>query len=138
LAGAEVILLDTHALVWVDTDARKLGRQARLLIERAWARAELAISAVTFWEAALLHDKRRLRLPEPAAQWRKKLLDAGYLELALDGEMSIRAVDLTGLPVDPADRFIAATALCHGAALMTADEELLGWNHTLVRHDARR
>ena len=48
-----------------------------------------------------------------------------------------RALDLAGLPDDPADRFIVASALVHGAALMTADEKILDWRHALERHDAR-
>jgi hypothetical protein len=32
---------------------------------------------------------------------------------------------------------IVATALERGATLLTADERILGWKHTLVRHDAR-
>ena len=39
---------------------------------------------------------------------------------------------------DPADRFIAATAIAKGAALLTADTKLLKWKHTLQRHDAAR
>lgn len=34
---------------------------------------------------------------------------------------------------DPIDRLIVATALERGAALLTADEGLLGWKHTLER-----
>jgi PIN domain nuclease of toxin-antitoxin system len=44
---------------------------------------------------------------------------------------------LGGLPEDPADRFIVASALSHGAALVTADEALLRWPHALERVDAR-
>jgi PIN domain nuclease of toxin-antitoxin system len=43
---------------------------------------------------------------------------------------------LTGLPDAPADRFIAATAIVHNATLMTADDRLLGWPHTLARQNA--
>jgi PIN domain nuclease of toxin-antitoxin system len=54
------------------------------------------------------------------------------------GEVAVRAVGLGGLPNDPADRLIIATALQHGAALVTADERLLAWSYPMVRHDARR
>jgi PIN domain nuclease of toxin-antitoxin system len=39
---------------------------------------------------------------------------------------------------DPADRFVAATALVHEACLITADERRLAWRHVLERQDARR
>jgi PIN domain nuclease of toxin-antitoxin system len=46
-------------------------------------------------------------------------------------------IELSRLHDDPADRFIVATALTHGATLMTADERLLAWPHAMERHDAR-
>jgi len=40
---------------------------------------------------------------------------------------------------DPADRFIAATAIAYDASLMTADERLLTWRLTVDRRiDAER
>ena len=75
--------------------------------------------------------------PDSAAAWRLDLLQAGLTEWPLDGETAIRATGLGGLPEDPADRFIVACALTHGAALVTADEALLRWPHALERIDAR-
>jgi PIN domain nuclease of toxin-antitoxin system len=70
-------------------------------------------------------------------EWRMQLLAAGLLEFPVDGDTGIRAVSLNGLPNDPADRLIVATALNHDAALVSADEQLLRWEHPMVRHDAR-
>ena len=85
----------------------------------------------------MLHSRRRLKLPSPAKNWRDEVLAAGVREIPLDGAIAVRALDLEGLPDDPADRFIAATAILNGAALLTADEKLLGWHHKLERYDAR-
>ncbi|MBA3507549.1 MAG: type II toxin-antitoxin system VapC family toxin [Betaproteobacteria bacterium] len=131
-----MIVLDTHVLVWVAADDRKLGRKTRGLIDRRWAAGHVAVAAITFWEVALLVSRGKLELPAPVEEWRTQLLAASLIELPIDGLTGIRAVDLDGLPDDPADRFIAATALNHGAALVTADEKLLRWGHALVRHDA--
>ena len=133
-----MIVLDTHVLAWADNDERKLGRKTRLLIERLWARGEVAVCAISFWEVALLQARGRLELPVTVDEWRGQLLAAGLVELPVDGNVGIRAVSLGGLPDDPADRLIVATALHHDAGLVSADERLLGWHHTLVRHDARR
>ena len=132
-----MIVLDTHVLAWVAGEERKLGRKARSLIERLWVRGEVAVCAMSFWEAALLQARRRLELPAEAGEWRGQLLAAGLVELAVDGDAAIRAVGLGGLPSDPVDRLIVATALHHRAALMTADERLLRWQHSMARHDAR-
>jgi len=133
-----MIVLDTHVLVWADSDDRKLGRKARALIDQAWAIGKVAVPAIAFWEAGLLQARRRLDLPMSVREWRDAVLAAGAIELPLDGAIAVRALDLSGLHDDPADRFIVATALVHGAALMTADERLLDWHHTVERHDARK
>ena len=132
-----MIVLDTHVLAWVAGEERKLGRKARALIDRSWTRGEVAVCAMSFWEAALLESRGRLELPARAGEWRGELLAAGLVELAVDGDAGIRAVGLGGLPNDPIDRLIVATALRHGAALMTADERLLRWEYAMARYDAR-
>lgn len=132
-----MIVLDTNALVWVTVEDKRLGRKARALVEKTWTAGKLAVPAVAFWEIGLLEARKRLRLPAPVREWRQSLLDAGMIELPLDGLVALRSLDLTGLPDDPADRFITATALVHSAALMTADEKILNWRHALERHDAR-
>lgn len=104
---------------------------------RAWAKNSVAVSAISFWEIAVLCDRRRIRLPVPVAEWRKTLLGSGLIEWPVDGDVALRANDLATLPVDPADRFIVATALCRHADVMTADTTLLDWRHALSRHDAR-
>jgi PIN domain nuclease of toxin-antitoxin system len=130
-----VILLDTHILVWAAGNERKLGRKARTLIEKHWKNGEVAVSTLTFWEAGMLQERGRLQLVATAREWRDQLLAAGLTELPLTGPIALRALDLSGLPGDPADRFIVATALEHGTALVTADEKLLNWRHALERHD---
>jgi PIN domain nuclease of toxin-antitoxin system len=132
-----VIVLDTHVLVWAVSDDRKLGRKARAMIDAAWPAGNIAVATIVFWEIGLLHVRRRLRLPKSVREWREQVVAAGVVEFPLDGNVAVRALDFAGLHDDPADRFIAATAILHGAALMTADERLLAWRHPLERHDAR-
>jgi PIN domain nuclease of toxin-antitoxin system len=132
-----VIVLDTHVLVWARADDRRLGRKAKALLGRAWSRGEVAVCALSFWEAALLHARGRLDLPVAPHEWRGRVLADGAVELSVNGDAAVRAVGLGGLPSDPVDRLIVATALQHRAALMTADERLLAWEHALARHDAR-
>lgn len=130
-----MILLDTHILVWVISGDPKIGRKARTLIEQHWKRATVAVSAISFWEIGMLQERGRLQLTATLREWRDEVIAAGVIELPLDGAVAVRALDLSALPGDPADRFIIATALLHGAALVTADEKLLNWKHALERHD---
>lgn len=85
----------------------------------------------------MLAGKGRIEMPQQLEPWRRSLLDLGLHELALDGEIALLAGRLADLGGDPADRFIAATAVHHGAALMTADRRLLAWPRRLQRVDAR-
>ena len=134
-----MILLDTHALVWMDTDNPTLGAGARHMIQEAWEEQDLYVSPISFWECAMLLGKGRLTLRLPPLAWRASLLASGLEEGPLDGQCAVLAAQLDLPHKDPADRFIAATAIAHDATLVTADESLLRWRHkALRRHDARK
>ena len=57
-----MILLDTQVLLWLSFDYGNLGRRAHGAIDRAWARGNAAVSAITFWEVGMLHARGKLRL----------------------------------------------------------------------------
>lgn len=131
-----MILLDTHALIWLaDTG---LGKRSQRMADQALAEDRLAVSAISFWEIALLIARGRLRAVHSAAVLRQQTLDSGAIELPLTGEIVIRAADFGNFPGDPADRFIMATAIVHTAVLMTADERLLNWRHAVKRQNAKK
>ncbi len=132
-----MILLDTHALYWLATADKKLGRASRARIERALEDDGLAVSAVSFWELAMLAKKKRIEV-EGIDEMRRIALDSGLTELPLDGPTAILAAQLDSDHKDPADRFIAATALRHRATLVTADERLLAGLPGLTFQDARK
>ncbi|GIX28487.1 MAG: ribonuclease VapC [Burkholderiales bacterium] len=132
------VLLDTHAVVWYATEDARLGRRSRSIANAAASSGMLAVSAVSFWEIALLAAKKRLQLFDSPAVLRALLLDSGIHEFALTGDIALLSVELS-LHGDPADRFIAATAIVHRATLVTADQRLLGLRHRgLKRQNASR
>ena len=131
-----MILLDTHAAIWLAIDG--LGKQSQRIADKALADDRLAVSAFSFWELGMLIAKRRLRAVKSAGELRAKLLTAGIRELPLSGEIAILATELENLNGDPADRIIAATAIAHDATLMTADGNLLRWRHRLKRQNAEQ
>jgi len=132
-----VILLDTHAALWFAMDNGLLGKRSQRTIDRALEDDQLAVSVISFWEITLLIAKRRVRSIDSAAETRDFILRAGIGELPLTGEIAILAGELDSLYGDPADRFIAATAIRHDATLVTADEKLLRWRHSLRRQNAK-
>ena len=130
-------MLDTHCLVWMDQAVERMGSSARQLADEAIAMSGLAVSAISFWEVALLVRKGRLRLEQSLGVWRRDLLGRGVIELPLGGATCIAAAQLDDFHADPADRMIVATAQELGATLLTADEKILAWPGRLDRRDAR-
>ena len=123
-------------MLWMRLGQAQLGAGARLEIEQAWRSGEVCVSAISFWEVALLKDKRRIRFPEDVAIWRREQLGQGVVEIPVDGEIGIRANELADFHADPADRLIVATALVGGHQLVTADRRILAWPGALRRLDA--
>ena len=132
-----MILLDTHVLLWLTTGDTKLGRKSRAAIDKHWARQAVCVSAITFWEVGILQSRGRLILPTTATAWRESVLKDGLVEVALDGAIALRTLDFSAMSEDPADKFITASAIAKNATLLTADEKLLAWRHSLLRLDAR-
>jgi PIN domain nuclease of toxin-antitoxin system len=131
------VVLDTNALIWLLKDSDRLGRRAERRIDEAFRNSRVIVSATSFWEVAVLVAKGRIDVGKPTDQWRLEALELGIEEAPIDGEIAVRSVALSGLHADPADRFIAATAIRLNAPLVTADANLLVWKGPLVCIDAR-
>ena len=133
-----MLLLDTHALIWLVEGSVQLGRRSSRLADDALARGAIGVAAISFWEVAMLAGRRRIVLDLPTAEWRLRVLGLGVSELPLTGDIAITAAELHGLHADPADRLIVATAVATHATLLTADDRILAWRATVARRDARR
>ncbi|HVT05411.1 MAG TPA: type II toxin-antitoxin system VapC family toxin [Thermoanaerobaculia bacterium] len=138
MGGEPLILLDTHALIWLISTNSSLGRSSKESIDRAFATDQVCVSAVSFWEVAMLASKRRITLNDKVSVWRSNVLKLGIVEIPFRGDIAIAAVELPRLHGDPADRAIVATAMLHEAILYTADDRLLRWRSPLRRFDARK
>jgi len=132
-----LILPDTHTLIWYTTLNPRLGPLADRRIREAIADRDAAFSAISVWEVALLLARRRLTLDVTALQWRQNLLEAGLIEIPVDGMIAARSVNLADFHADPADRIIMATAQA-GHQLITDDRDILNWSGELDRFPARR
>lgn len=116
------LLLDTHIWLWSLLDPHKLGR--RVQHELQGVHNELWLSSISVWEATVLARKGRLRIPGNHEEWLERAI-ARFHEAAVTHEIAL-ATDQLQMHSDPADRFLAATALVLGLTLVTADEKLLG------------
>ncbi|MEA3232396.1 MAG: type II toxin-antitoxin system VapC family toxin [Thermodesulfobacteriota bacterium] len=132
-----MILLDTHALVWLDEGNKRIGRRTLDIVNEELSCGTLAVSAITFWETAMLVEKGRLDINIELSAWRKTLFESGLKEIPLNGAMGIRAGSMNNFQGDPADRMIVATALEISATLVTADKKILAWQGLTSKQDAR-
>lgn len=124
-----MVLLDTHALLWLAAGAR-LSRAAAECIEDEANGGTLLVSAVSAWEIGILVRKGRIRLDTPPRPWLEaavRSLVAGRL-LALSATAALAASDLPGtLHDDPADRLLVAVARELDIPLLTRDERILAY-----------
>ena len=130
------MVLDTHALVWLDAGSDQLGVYARKRIDQSLQESALFVSAMSFWEVAMLVDKGRLTMAISVETWRRQLLDSGLQEIPLTGDIAITSANLPDFHGDPADRIITATAILRDACLCTADKKILLWEQSFLRLDA--
>jgi PIN domain nuclease of toxin-antitoxin system len=133
-----MMLLDTHALVWLDEGNSKLGKQALSLIDQSLQLKTLFVTSISFWEIAMLVAKGRLEMQMSVALWRQSLIENGLQEIALNGNIAIQSALLKNFHGDPADRIIVATAIESTLTLCTADQQILSWEQNLLRCDTRK
>lgn len=125
MGRVEVILLDTHVVVWLAFEPKRLSRTARAEISSARGSADgLAICDVSLLELAALARKGRVRFGGTLESFLEEV-ESRFVVLPISARACARAKEFpTGYPKDPADRIIGATALVQGLSLVTADREI--------------
>ena len=118
-----VIVLDTHAWLWLYREADQLSTSASSAIARA---DRIGISAITCWEVALLAERRKIKLDRDVRLWVRQALAQERTEaLPVTVEIAVEAALLPAtFPGDPADRLNYSTARANSAQLVTKDERL--------------
>ncbi len=122
-----MIVLDTHALVWLMDGDDQLSHGARTVIEDARAAEGAFVSAITPWEISMLVDKRRIHLAMPVDDWMDFVFgEEGMVLAPLTAATGVDAGSLPGsIHGDPADRIVIATARALRCPLLTSDRRIL-------------
>lgn len=118
------ILLDTHIWLWSLLEPAYLTKQARAELEDQ--SNELWLSPISTWEVLILAEKGRIVLNMEPKSW----IEAAFLQIPLreaplTHEVAIQSRHIDLPHQDPADRFLAATAVVYDLTLLTADERLI-------------
>ena len=117
-----MIVLDTHVWIWWVSEPEKLSAEAKSAIEYAESGG---ICPISCWEISTKVAQGKLELDREVGLWVRHALARPALQLLdLTADIAVMAgqLGLAGFHGDPADRLIAATALCHGTQLVTKDQ----------------
>ena len=126
------LLLDTHIWLWYLLGEQRLSTQLQTAI--ADETTELWLSPISIWETLILAEKGRISLQPNAVTW----VDSALKTLEICEAPLIRQIAILSRQIklphqDPADRFIAATAVHYNLILATVDSNFTGasWLQTL-------
>ena len=119
-------LLDTHIWIWWLLGSDRLSARERQALDQLARDGNAYLSAMSLWEAQMLHSKGRLSLDRSFSLWLEQAASPEIVKLLLLDVDVVIAVDR--LPPefhgDPADRLIAATARVHDLVLATHDQAI--------------
>jgi PIN domain nuclease of toxin-antitoxin system len=121
------LLLDTHIWLWYLLANNRLSGELQSLI--ANPTTELWLSPISIWETVILAEKRRISLQPNTNEWiNLSLQKLETREAVLNHEIAILSREIALPHQDPADRFIAATAIFYKLTLATVDQNLTGFS----------
>jgi len=116
------ILLDTHVLLWVAGDPKKLSAHAKKLLEDP--QNQLYFSAVSMWEISIKNKLGRTDFKVDLPVLRRNLMDYGFEEIAVNSAHTIAVEALPNIHKDRFDRMLIAQTIVEGITLMTADSSV--------------
>jgi PIN domain nuclease of toxin-antitoxin system len=131
------LLLDTHVLIWAESQDGQLGEVTRQLLLDA--SNSLLVSPVSSLEISRLISLERLHFSKSLNDWLKEARhNLGFKDAEFSHAIAIRSYELPGdFHKDPADRMLVATAMELDCHLLTADDLILNYPH-VKSIDARR
>jgi PIN domain nuclease of toxin-antitoxin system len=120
-----VILVDTHIVVWLTLDRKKLSKKAAAVLAQERVQGGgVGVASATLWELALLVSRGRITLPDSLASFLQHV-ESTFVVFPLTGKIAERGTRFAeAYPRDPMDRIIGATAIIEGISLVTADERI--------------
>jgi PIN domain nuclease of toxin-antitoxin system len=120
----DVIVLDTHALLWWALDPDHLSSRALELVTAMERQGGFA-SSISLWELGVKVQRGKLELGMDIDELARRVRMSGVVELLpVDAAVWLRSLTLEWDHRDPADRVIVATALLNGVPVLTKDETI--------------
>jgi PIN domain nuclease of toxin-antitoxin system len=125
LGLAEVILADTHVVLWLALEPDQLSANAlKALSEARENQGGVAIADISLWEIAVAVSRGKVLLETELSEF-LRFVEEAYRVIPMTGEIAEQGAQFSrAYPRDPADKLIGATALVHGLQLVTKDEPI--------------
>ena len=106
-------------------DSKRLSHRAKQALAEGMESGSLVCSDISLWEIAMLSARGRIDVRGNTAEFIDRTLQSRSIRvLPITPEIAVLAQSHEFQHGDPADRIIAATALVHGARLVSADARL--------------
>ncbi len=120
-----LILLDTHVVIWLAQDYRRISTKAQSVIKDARKKDRgLAVPSIDLVEIARLASCGQICL-KPDAETVLAEIERRFIILPITANIALQSYALpASYPKDPADRIIGATALIHDLPVITADQAI--------------
>ena len=116
------LLLDTHTLLWILTDDKRLSKTARQLFLSE--NNDIYLSVASIWEMAIKVSIGRLNLSEPLQEFTHNHVKGNDIKiLAVEAEDTYPIETLPFHHKDPFDRLIIAQSMIRNYPILSADAE---------------
>lgn len=127
--SSNMIVLDTHVLLWSLLCPEELSEEVRGVISSAQNEGKLIVCSLSLWEIAMLKFKKRINIYQPVKDFLAAITNVpGLVVKDISSEIAAESFLLGDTFYgDPADRIIVATTKVYGATLITRDQKILAW-----------
>jgi PIN domain nuclease of toxin-antitoxin system len=115
-------LLDTHVLLWLNSDLRRISRSVIAALDLA---DQVYYSAASVWELSIKQSLGKIYLAAPVSGFAEL---SRFLELPVTTRYAEAAAKLPLHHRDPFDRMLVAQAQTEGLVLVTADRRLSSYD----------
>ncbi len=113
------LIVDTCVLLWMAADPDRISKTAH---EQLQKETDLYVSAISAFEVAIKHKKKKLELPMKPWDWFQQTTKFfEIIEIPISAEIAALSTTVEVPHPDPCDRIIIASAITNNLAILSPD-----------------
>lgn len=117
-----MLLLDTHAFLWFESNDPKLPQNVMDTIQ---TEERVYVSIASFWEIAIKNSMGKLNLGIPINELMNHCVSCGFEIMPIKGNHLAQLTVLPWIHRDPFDRLLVSQARAESLTLVTIDENIV-------------